>query len=311
MKISGVYKITSPSGKCYIGQSINIESRFKQHKDEARRGHKNKFYDAMCKYGVDNFTYEILAEDLHTKIERDSVEVYYISFYNSMNNGYNMTKGGDGARLVGEANGMFGKTHTPEVKQKLSDNRKGTNLGSNNPWHASNRTEDELKERYRKALIAKRYNESLLSDEDKILMKLRRSEDRKALYANMDPIERAIKTETATNKGKHTMSLKSKQEIEDINSKKALKGDKNGRATFYILTNPAGEQYIVSMATGLTHFCINNSLVYSVLYSNRYSNIPIKQPSSRDTLFNKDPEYKYRRINTIGWKIRQYKRIKI
>jgi len=47
---AGIYKLTSPSGKCYIGQSVNLEKRILSY---ARRDcvFQTKIYNAICKYG--------------------------------------------------------------------------------------------------------------------------------------------------------------------------------------------------------------------------------------------------------------------
>lgn len=59
MKQAGIYKLTSPNGKCYIGQSIQLEIRFISY----RNAHCKKqahLYNAIKKYGWDNFKVEIL-----------------------------------------------------------------------------------------------------------------------------------------------------------------------------------------------------------------------------------------------------------
>ena len=93
----GIYKITNLiNNQCYIGQSINIEKRWTQ---EKRRAFKDNDLDyntllsqAFRKYGVENFSFEILEEC--QKEELDEKEIYYISKYNSYFNGYNQTTGG-------------------------------------------------------------------------------------------------------------------------------------------------------------------------------------------------------------------------
>ena len=63
----GIYKLTNKiNNKVYIGQSINIENRFQQHKNnclnENLKDYNTKFYRALRKYGVENFTFEIIEE---------------------------------------------------------------------------------------------------------------------------------------------------------------------------------------------------------------------------------------------------------
>ena len=56
-----IYKYTSPSGKCYIGQTTDSSKRKSKHKRESKFL-KTKFATAIRKYGFENFEYEILFE---------------------------------------------------------------------------------------------------------------------------------------------------------------------------------------------------------------------------------------------------------
>lgn len=60
-KFTGIYKITNIiTGKCYVGQALNIRSRLMEH---ANNNHKNKLaiYKAIEKYGICNFEAKILS----------------------------------------------------------------------------------------------------------------------------------------------------------------------------------------------------------------------------------------------------------
>jgi group I intron endonuclease len=57
----GIYKITSPSGKIYIGQSTNIENRFNSYRIlDCKK--QIKLYNSLKKYGWDNHIKEIVEE---------------------------------------------------------------------------------------------------------------------------------------------------------------------------------------------------------------------------------------------------------
>ena len=88
----GIYKITNKlNGKVYIGKSIDIETRWKQH---IYNPQNSAIHLAICKYGKDNFNFEIIEQ---IPIEQlDSREKYWINYYNSISNGYNCTYGGEG-----------------------------------------------------------------------------------------------------------------------------------------------------------------------------------------------------------------------
>ena len=89
----GIYKIQNLiNGKIYIGQSIHIKARFNAHKSEARNGNTRPLYNAIRKYGVENFSFEVIEECSKEKLNER--EIYWIKKYNSFHNGYNLTLGG-------------------------------------------------------------------------------------------------------------------------------------------------------------------------------------------------------------------------
>lgn len=94
-----IYKATSKTtGKVYIGQSSQtLQERISQHNSAAYKHQYNyHFHNAIRKYGKDDFIYEIIEDnisDIETLNER---ECFWISYYDSYNNGYNSTRGGGG-----------------------------------------------------------------------------------------------------------------------------------------------------------------------------------------------------------------------
>lgn len=101
MAICGIYKITNlVNNKCYIGQSINIERRWRDHKQRVSNDHYQNFdaplYCAFRKYGLTSFDFSILEEC--KKEDLDEREIYYISLFDSYKNGYNQDEGGKSAR---------------------------------------------------------------------------------------------------------------------------------------------------------------------------------------------------------------------
>lgn len=105
----GIYKIENKiNGHIYIGQSVNIERRFQEHKGYHRKNHPEKvLYKAFTKYGIDNFSFDIIEEC--SKELLDEREIYWISYFNSFHNGYNETAGG----LSG--NGQKGEQHPNHI----------------------------------------------------------------------------------------------------------------------------------------------------------------------------------------------------
>ena len=150
IKIIGIYSITNTlNNKRYIGYSIDIQRRWTTHKRDLQNNkHENShLQNAYNKYGENAFEFEIIEECIKENIKEK--EKYWIAFYNSKNEGYNMSEGGDGilnptedvrkkiseglkgekngmygVHLIGELNGMYGKQHTEETKKILSEKAK-------------------------------------------------------------------------------------------------------------------------------------------------------------------------------------------
>lgn len=89
----GIYKITNKiNGHAYIGQSTNITRRWADHRKRYKE-HNNTLYKAFRKYGLENFSFEVLEECEPNMLNER--EIYYITLYDTFNNGYNETTGGD------------------------------------------------------------------------------------------------------------------------------------------------------------------------------------------------------------------------
>lgn len=124
----GIYKITSPSKRVYIGQSINIEGRFAQYK--LMNCHKQvRLFNSFKKYGIDSHKFEIIIECEESQL--NDLERYYQDLYHVISSkGLNckLTKSSDRSGAYSEElkdkfrginNGFFGKKHTEETRAKL------------------------------------------------------------------------------------------------------------------------------------------------------------------------------------------------
>lgn len=84
-KPSGIYKITClPDSRIYIGQSVNVPNRFSEHIKRglgAEPATKNRLYSAMKKWGVENFTFELMEEVPRDKLNER--ERYWIDYFQS------------------------------------------------------------------------------------------------------------------------------------------------------------------------------------------------------------------------------------
>lgn len=145
----GIYCIENIyNSKKYIGQSVDVNYRLKKHFTKLRNQyHENKYLQrSFDKYGENNFKTYILEEC--PKDELNEKEKYWIKKMDTFKNGYNLTIGGDGVNgwkgdeefkrhmseiVSGEKNPNYGHYWTDEMKQHLSDMRKGKYENSNNP----------------------------------------------------------------------------------------------------------------------------------------------------------------------------------
>ena len=121
-----VYMYTSPSGKHYVGRTCQSQ---KQRSHKNGEGYKvcSAFWNAIQKYGWENFKYEVLEEDISAN-NIDERENYWIDYYHSSadENGYNLLK----------PNGTF-KVASNDLKERLSNIRKGKNnplYGKHHPF---------------------------------------------------------------------------------------------------------------------------------------------------------------------------------
>ena len=116
MKIQGIYKIRNIlNSKIYIGRSLNIEKRFREHKhaEKAKVPHPYPIARAINKYGIDNFEFMII-EVVTDYLKLDGRELYWIKYYKSNDPSY-----GYNIRVDCRTNKGF--KHSKETKDKLSE----------------------------------------------------------------------------------------------------------------------------------------------------------------------------------------------
>lgn len=133
-----IYRVTNiVNNKIYIGQtSISLNERKSQHMQLVRKKHKNKFHNAVNKYGDSNFKWEVI-EDILDSSNINDRERYWILYYKSFLNGYNSTTGGEknfkhseisrkklSIALTGNKNSL-GHICSEETRKKISIKNKG------------------------------------------------------------------------------------------------------------------------------------------------------------------------------------------
>lgn len=135
-----IYRIKNLiNGKMYIGQTskLYVNDRWAQHRCSARAGKSGYLYNAIRKYGEENFEFKVLLHNIPID-KLDFYEQLWIKKFNTRNpNGYNLTDGGEGTRgLVPWDKGIKRskedvekmKAHfTPEVREKMRQRMSGEN----------------------------------------------------------------------------------------------------------------------------------------------------------------------------------------
>ena len=135
--IGTIYKLTSPSGKHYIGQTTNLKDRKRCLYNPNKYYSGHRLDNAIKKYGIENFKYEIIIQIIDSNKIRlreklNELEIFYIEKYNSYKEGYNMTLGGSGSK------GCF---QTEESRKKISEKAKGRK----SPMLGRKLTEEQLR----------------------------------------------------------------------------------------------------------------------------------------------------------------------
>lgn len=91
--IGKIYMLKSPSGKIYIGKTIQpINRRWSRYRT-CKCKDQPKLFNAIKKYGFSNFSAEVI--ETCDPLVLSSRETYWITHYNSVVEGYNCTQGGE------------------------------------------------------------------------------------------------------------------------------------------------------------------------------------------------------------------------
>ncbi len=127
MIIYSIYKVINKvNGKVYVGFDSNWPSRqithyYKSSSDKSTHFH---FHHAIRKYGWDSFEWEVIYQSKDKTHTLKVMEPFFIEQYDSFNNGYNKTKGGEGT---------FGKKQSDKNKKMLS--KKVSERNKQNRWY--------------------------------------------------------------------------------------------------------------------------------------------------------------------------------
>jgi len=156
----GIYKITSPNKRIYVGQSNNIKSRFSQYKRLSCKG-QTRLYASFNKYGVKNHKFEIITECDENQL--NELERYYQEMYNCISkHGLNCqyvktdTKKHQHSQETKDkiSKSNKGKKRSEDFKKLISEQKKNITLETRIKMSISAKNKAVNKETYRKISIA-------------------------------------------------------------------------------------------------------------------------------------------------------------
>lgn len=160
----GIYKITSPSGRVYIGESKDIERRWKSYKSMFNCKNQTKLLNSFKKYEVKNHTFEIIEECLFEELR--CRERFWQDKFNALNEGLNckLTECGEVKQVCCEETKMRmsqaqkGKVVSEETKQKLRE----VNSGEKNHFYGkkhSEKTKEKISKAHRGKVVSDKTRE--------------------------------------------------------------------------------------------------------------------------------------------------------
>lgn len=174
MCIYTIYKITNTvNNKSYIGFDSDYPNRIYYHKSPPSTTN-TKFARAVRKYGWNSFTFEIIYQSRDWEHTLNVMEPYFIREFNSFENGYNSTLGGEGTvgRIVpagerikiseamrGNTNGRGKKGHkmTDEQIESMSQRMKGNTNSLGKTWKHTNTRSTEHSDKIRNRMVGNQY----------------------------------------------------------------------------------------------------------------------------------------------------------
>lgn len=183
------------NNKKYIGQSKNIRKRFQSHhlvdyKNKNNCNYNTKFYQALRKYGIDNF--EVIILKLCEEKKLDDLEIKYIKEFDTFKNGYNSTEGGQywSPNIHSEETELKKQKTRKQNKSLMSENHPRAKLTNQQVWDIRQRYIDgeSIKEIY---------------------------QDFKDLYSNQQTFKRIVLGQTYVTVG----NIPSKEQVRHTNAK--------------------------------------------------------------------------------------------
>ena len=182
------------NGKKYIGQTIKtLRHRHQQHMNETKyknlRAYNHYFHRAIRKYGIENFSLNILIMNCENYDKLNNYEQFYIERFKSLSiqNGYNMCNGGNNCNKLacktgeeiaewkskisdsvkGENHPLYGTKMSEETKRKISESEKGKKMSEESKKKMSKTRTGKKHSEKTKNKIGKAHKGKIVSDESR------------------------------------------------------------------------------------------------------------------------------------------------
>jgi group I intron endonuclease len=121
-----IYRIfNNVNGKVYIGKAKSCERRWAEHIRNVEQGRQHPLYDAIRKYGIENFTFEIVFETTEELV--DAQEKKLIELLSKYPDGYNLAEGGTGGNTKKHWPSERWDEHRKKYKQKNYKEKRESN----------------------------------------------------------------------------------------------------------------------------------------------------------------------------------------
>ena len=237
-KIQGIYEIQNTvNGKRYIGSSINIKTRWKQHKTTLKSGKSQsiKLQNAWNKYGGQSFKFNIVEIVNGSKEELYKREQYWMDFFDSVENGYNMCPAAGSVAGIKRSEktkeklskAITGKIRSEETKRKISESKKLENLSEETRMRISEAQKGKKLSLETREKISNSGKGRIVSDETRKKLSERQIGEKNHIYGKHHTAEsnarrsQALMGEKNHNYGK-TFSEETRKKISE-----SRKGEKN------------------------------------------------------------------------------------
>jgi group I intron endonuclease len=209
-KMTGIYCIRLKD-KFYVGQSVNIARRFKEHKRLllSEKHYSEKLLRSVKKYGIDSFSFEII--ELCNEAILTEKEQYWIDLLDCFNSGFN---------CLPAAKSSIGFKHSDETKKIMSEKAKGKKLS------------EDHKAKIGESIKGKKYTSERLE-------KSRIAQKNAAKNLNPEKLKKRLNAAAEVNRGKH-LSYEEKRKIAVLLLKSRLM---NGKCKGYYFSK-SSKKYI-------------------------------------------------------------------